>query len=172
MEFHFFWGQNKVRDLKSNSKRCKRVGSEKNISHLKCLAGVRRSTSVDWSRQRFTAQQRIDCTERVMTGKTPMGCHSSFRLFFFVFSAIKVSALFLVDSWLQRWFLCSCVGTGEKFNCCFDQYIHFTLFIVCDLSSLQAARIYDKQVHLYREEKHILRGFPWFNDFLANYSCW
>ena len=74
-----------MRDLKSNSKRCKRVGSEKNISHLKCLAGVRRSTSVDWSRQRFTAQQRIDCTERVMTGKTPMGCHSSFRLFFLFF---------------------------------------------------------------------------------------
>lgn len=94
VEFHFFWGQNKVRDLKSNSKRCKRVGSEKNISHLKCLAGVRRSTSVDWSRQRFTAQQRIDCTERVMTGKTPMGCHSSFRLFFFFFCDQRVSIIF------------------------------------------------------------------------------
>ena len=89
---------------------------------------------------------------------------------FFFFSAINVSALFLVYSWLQRWFLCSCVGTGEKLNRCFNQYIHFTLFIVCDLSSLQAARIYDKQVHLYREEKHILRGFPWIS-LIQWFSC-
>ena len=169
----FLGGQNKVRDPKSNNKR---AVAEKNISHLKCVAGVRRSTSVDWSRQRFTAQQRLDCTERVMTRMTPMGCHSTLRLCV-CFLQSTCQHYFLGDSWLQRWFLCSCVGAGEIFNCCFNQYIHFTLFIVCDLSSLQRSMT-SRCTPIGKKNTSSVdflvdfRGFPWFNDFLSKYSCW